>query len=180
MLAIGAFVLAGCKSNTVMIAMDDNFTQFREVPKLDPNVHKDKVKSITAGVSFKLVGPVSATPQLTFTTGYQAHWNDTQQELIRRYEELVNAFNSGIISMPEYNRQLAKLNNYEAETKQLAMEQREYMRNVAQIAFAELEAETTKTQIKEFAGKKQYLENRISSINSQLKSMPAPRTKKGS
>ena len=96
----------------VQMYKDETYTTKVKRKKLDCNIHQEKKKGLSLGFKVNVAYLVTAGPEISFTEETKMHWNDSCQELIRRYEELCDEHNQGNLTLAEFERRRKELDNY--------------------------------------------------------------------
>lgn len=109
--------------------------------KLDCTIHKNKSKALKFGFKLSVAFAASVGPEVTFGRRSEINWNRMSQELIRRYEELCDMHNKGLLSVAVFDRRYEKLESYFDKAKDLKEEVEDTVEGRAEKEFADLDKE---------------------------------------
>ncbi|MBI2191614.1 MAG: hypothetical protein HYU36_06495 [Planctomycetes bacterium] len=133
----------------VKMYTDDTYTAQVKRPKLDCKLYRDKVSSLVVGFKLNIPFILSVGPEIGFKRETEMKWNDTQQELIRRYEKLCEYHNKGLLTVAEYNRRDKDLDEFYEKAVKLKEEIHKLIEERAEKAFADMEKESEKAKAAE-------------------------------
>jgi uncharacterized coiled-coil DUF342 family protein len=140
--------------------------------KLDCNIHQEKKKGLSLGFKVNVAYLVTAGPEISFTEETKMHWNDSCQELIRRYEELCDEHNQGNLTLAEFERRRKELDNYYERMIKLKQEIQDRVEKGADRAFEELDQESQKRAKAEALGKEiKELSSKVDQLAKELKEL---------
>lgn len=142
-IAIVAFVLSIIlpgHADAVKVYLDKTKTEYVTVKKLDCNVYEGKA-GITVG--FKVGNMLlSIGPEITLGKKNKIKWDRSVHAIIARYKELCTRFNSGAITMKEYNHRIEQIDTIAKEMLEFQEKMMSRVKAEAKDAFNELERET--------------------------------------
>lgn len=137
-LSFGVTMIAACAS-TVMVRVDDNSPETREVQKMDCSVYDNNGQALRSGADFgAYFGPSRGGP-------YVASWERSVLTLVGQYKELCARHNSGAISLAAYNTRLAEIDQLWAEAQGIRQSVDETIRGHGRDSFNELEGATSRS-----------------------------------
>lgn len=128
----------------VTMFVDDRHVQQVKREQLDCSIHKNKKKSLSLGFKFSVAFAAKVGPEVTFGRSTEIQWNDMSQELIRRYEELCDFHNKGHLTVAEFDRRYARLDEQMEKAVKLKKAIRQDVFAHAEKAFDDLEEEEAK------------------------------------
>jgi len=132
-------ILFGDGFAEVKIYLDETRTQYVMAEELDCKVYEGK-RGITIG--FKAATCFfSFGPEFNLGGNRSIAWDSAVQQIIARYKELCTRFNSGSISMKEYEDRLEKIDNISKEALLLQEQMNDKVKKQSKEAFNELEDE---------------------------------------
>jgi len=126
----------------VQVYLDETRTQYTMADKLDCNIYEGK-----AGVTIGLKAGnllFGVGPEFTIGKTNSIHWDSMVQGIVVRYKELCTRFNSGAISMKEYNERIKQIDVIAKEAVELQERMMKRIKQQSDDAFRELEEETGK------------------------------------
>ncbi|MBI3552865.1 MAG: hypothetical protein HY077_10135 [Elusimicrobia bacterium] len=141
-----AFLLAACpvRAGKVEMCVDEACTSRVKRQKLDCSIHKNKSKSLTFGFKLSAAFVASVGPEVSFGRRAEINWNAMSQELIRRYEELCDMHNKGLMCVAKFNERYDKLESYYEKAKDIKVEIEDTVETRAKKEFDDLDAEARK------------------------------------
>ena len=166
------FAASPLMAGKVEMCVDDACTAKIKREKLDCSIHKNKKKSLTFSFKATLAFALTVGPEVTFGRSTEINWNRMSQELIRRYEELCDMHNKGLLSVAEFNRKYDKLEEYFDKAKDLKDEMQEVEDTVAghaDKAFKELDAENSRISGLEVQEKLNKLNVEVDVLSKQVR-----------
>ncbi len=135
--------LAGCASNTVVVRVDDNGPETREVQKLDCSVYDTRGDVMRTGIDFGILFGVSqGGPYVEIAKSAGVKWDRGVNLMVNQYKEVCSRFNSGGISQSAYNTRVAELDQLWAEAQGIRQSADETIRSHGQGSFNELDRAT--------------------------------------
>ena len=124
----------------VKIYLDEERTRYVMAEELDCNVYEED-NGITIG--FKLGNMLFGFgPELKIGGKNRIKWEKTTHAIIARYKELCARFNSGSITMKEYNDRISEIDKIAKDALEFQENQKKRVRRQASDAFDALKAET--------------------------------------
>ncbi|MGD0283934.1 MAG: hypothetical protein ABSB95_16505 [Dissulfurispiraceae bacterium] len=142
-LSIIVLLFAARQSNAaVQVYLDETRTQYIMADKLDCNIYEGKA-GITIGLKAgNLLFGIG--PEFTIGKTNSINWDNIVQGIVVRYKELCTRFNSGAISMKEYNERIKQIDAIVKEAVELQERMIKRIKQQSDDAFRELEKETGK------------------------------------
>ena len=135
--------LVGCASNTIVVRVDDNGPETREVQKMDCRVYDTRGEGMRSGIDFGILfGLVHGGPPAEQAKLSGAKWDRGVNQMVGQYKELCSRFNSGGISQSAYNQRLAEIDQLWAEAQGIRQSADEVIRTHGRESFAELDRST--------------------------------------
>lgn len=127
---------------TVQVYLDETRTQYIMTDKLDCNIYEGKA-GITIGLK---AGNLlfSAGPEFTIGKTNTINWDNMVQGIVVRYKELCTRFNSGAISIKEYNERIRQIDAIAKEAIELQERMTKRIKQQSDDTFRELEKEAGK------------------------------------
>ena len=153
----------------VKMFTDDRHTAQVKREQLDCKIHKNKKKSLTLGFKFSVAFAAKAGPEVTFGRSTEIQWNDMSQELIRRYEELCDFHNKGHLTVEEFDRRYAKLDEQFGKAVKLKEAIREDVFARADKAFDDLAEEEAKLAGR--AGVREEIKEKIQTYSAKVEEL---------
>jgi hypothetical protein len=139
----GLLSLAGCASNTVVVRVDDNSPETREVQKMDCRVYDTRGEAMRTGIDFGvLFGLVRGGPYVEQAKISGVKWDRSVNQMIAQYKEVCSRFNSGVVSQAAYNVRVAEIDQLWAEAQGIRQSADEAIRSHGRESFGELERST--------------------------------------
>jgi hypothetical protein len=137
---IGMLFAARQAEAEVQVYLDETRTQYIMADKLDCNIYEGKA-GITIGLKAgNLLFGVG--PEFTIGKTNTVHWDNMVQGIVVRYKELCTRFNSGAISMKEYNERIKQIDAIAKEAIELQERMIKRIKQQSDDTFKELEKET--------------------------------------
>ena len=134
-----AVMLAGCAS-TVMVRVDDDKPEMREVAKQDCSAYEQRGEELRGGLDFgALLGMVRGGPYVEQARTASANWDRGIHAMVAQYKELCSRFNSGAISLAAYDRRVAEIDQFWAEAQGIRQSADDAIRGRGQKAWGELD-----------------------------------------
>ena len=165
-LIIFTIIFVPVTSDAIKVYQDETRTEYVNADKLDCNVYEGK-KGITIG--FKAGNMLfSVGPEISFGQQNKIKWDRSVHAIIARYKEACTRFNSGAMTMKEYN---ARIEQIDRIAKEMIEFQEKMMRRVkaeAKDAFAELDRET---RGRDFMASEE-IDKDIEDINKKIDALP--------
>src|SRR5208337_3463998 len=127
---------------TVQVYLDETRSQFIMADQLDCHIYEGK-----AGVTIGLkVGNLifSVGPEFTIGKTNSINWDSMVQGIVVRYKELCTRFNSGAITMKEYDERIKQIDAIAKEAIEFQERMIKRIKQHSDDAFKELERETVK------------------------------------
>lgn len=126
-------------ANEVKVYLDETRTEYIVAEKLDCKVYEGK-RGITIG--FKAATCFfSFGPEFNLGGSRSIAWDAAVQQIIARYKELCTRFNSGAITMMEYEERLEKIDSISKEALLLQERMNDKVKKESKEAFNELDSE---------------------------------------
>ena len=143
---IAALFLAGTVAHAAKVTMFTDETRKVKIKreKLDCKIHKNKTKSLTLGFKMGVAFAAKVGPEVTFGRKTEIQWNETSQELIRRYEELCDMHNKGHLTVAKFDERYEKLDETFGKAVKLKQAIQENVFARADKAFDDLDAEAAR------------------------------------
>ena len=138
--ALGLLSLSACASNTVVVRLDDNSPETREVQKMDCGVYDTRGEALRVGVDFGvLFGIVRGGPYVEKARVTGMNWDRGVHQMVAQYKELCSRFNSGSISQSAYSQRVAEVDQFWAEAQGIRQNAEDAIRGRGQASFGELD-----------------------------------------
>jgi len=134
--------LSTSHAGSVKMYTDSTYTKKVKRKKLKCDIHREKKKSLTFGFKLSIPFLLSVGPEIKFGKSSEIKWNDNIQEIIRRYEELCDHHNKGLLTIAEFNARYKDLENFYEKTFKLKQQISELVEKHADKAFQELDSES--------------------------------------
>jgi hypothetical protein len=133
--------LVGCaSSSTIVVRVDDNSAETREVQKMDCRVYDTQGESMRAGIDFGvLFGLVRGGPYVEQTKISGVKWDKSVNHMVAQYKEVCSRFNSGGMSQSGYSQRIAEIDQLWAEAQGIRQSADEVIRSHGRESFSELE-----------------------------------------
>lgn len=161
-------ILPLAHAGKVKMYADETYSKQVKRPKLDCKLYRDKVSSLTVGFKLNIPFILSVGPEIKFGGETQMKWNDTQQEIIRRYEKMCELHNKGLLTVAEFNRREKELDDFYAKAIKLKEEIATLVQERADKAFVELEQESEKRKAAEaIAQEVKALSERVETLSKE-------------
>lgn len=150
----------------VKIFLDETRTEYVIVDKLDCRIYEGK-SGISIG--FKVgIFAFGVGPELKLGRKEAMKWDKSVQGLIARYKELCNRYNSGAITMKEYNERIEKLDMVMKELRVFQDSLYQRVKSEADDAFGELDRETSGGQALSTEG----ISHKLEDISRRIEALP--------
>lgn len=161
----------------VTMYTDDSYSRKVKRRKLDCKIHRGKSKSLSLGFKLGIPFLINVGPEVKFGSKADVDWNETSQELIRRYEELCDMHNKGLLTVSEFNSRYKDLEAFYDKVLNLKKEIIELVQSRAEKAFDELDKEAGKEkEIEQVKKKVERLTINIGSISKEVEGLAEPKT----
>lgn len=161
----------------VTMYTDDSYSRKVKRRKLDCKIHRGKSKSLSLGFKLGIPFLLNVGPEVKFGSKADVDWNETSQELIRRYEELCDMHNKGLLTVSEFNSRYKDLEAFYDKVLNLKKEIIELVQSRADKAFDELDKEVGKEkEIEQVKKKVEGLSINIGSISKEVEGLAEPKT----
>jgi hypothetical protein len=156
------FVIYGSAYSAVKIYLDGSRQEYVMAEELDCKVYEGRT-GLTIGFKASTLF-FDAGPELKLGGTNNIEWDRAVHGIIARYKELCTRFNSGAITMKEYNERLEQIDKISKEALELQERMIKGVKMESKDAFGELEMET-----KDSKGTTPYnISRSIDNINKKL------------
>ncbi len=153
-------------ADAVKVYLDDTKSESVNADKLDCNVYEGK-SGITLG--FKVGNMLlSVGPEITLGKKNKINWDRSVHAIIARYKELCTRFNSGAITMKEYNDRIEQIDKIAKEMLEFQEKMMSRVKAEAKDAFKELERETKGRDIMN----PEKIDKQIEDISLKIETLP--------
>lgn len=143
-----AFAQAEEPKEKLKIYLDNTHTRWKVMEKQDCKAWDTVDDRITLGLKIGNI-LVSVGPEITFGDKIGIDWNRMSQKMIARYKQLCTQFNSGQLTMAEYDKRRAQIEGVHREANNLFQKHRDESlkgsEKRARSAFDRLNQEIAKT-----------------------------------
>ncbi len=136
--------VTGCaSSNTIVVRVDDDSAETREVQKMDCRVYDTQGESMRVGIDFGLLfGLVHGGPYVEQAKVSGVKWDKSVNHMVAQYKEVCSRFNSGGLSQSAYSQRIAEIDQLWAEAQGIRQSADEAVRSHGKESFNELEQST--------------------------------------
>lgn len=174
-------VLAASAAQAAKVTMftDNTYTTKVKRQKLDCSIHKNKTKALTLGFKMSVAFVAKAGPEVGFAKQTSINWNAMSQKLILRYEELCDHHNKGLLTVADFDKKYAKLEEYFDKAVDLKEDITDTLAYREDKLFKEMDAEAEKirneesqtTAVKERVTK---LSDEVNELAKEVEQLDAP------
>lgn len=149
---IGLLVIlavSAAQAAKVTMFTDNTYTTKVKRQKLDCSIHKNKTKALTLGFKMSVAFVAKAGPEVSFGKQTSINWNAMSQKLILRYEELCDHHNKGLLTVADFDKKYAKLEEYFDKAVDLKEDITDTLAYREDKLFKEMDAEAEKIRAEE-------------------------------